>query len=138
MVDFSALFQDVGGAGLGMEVLDAAGDVLGSGDRFRVVAAQGSVLTIHVFGEPGRGGRGRRARGVYTLDIDVLPQVVSVQALSPIPGGPVTSIVLTFQGDRLDPASAEDPANYSVTFLGPGTGGGCPDRGDRRGPADHL
>jgi hypothetical protein len=120
VVDFSALFQDVGGAGLGMEVLNAAGDVLGSGDRFRVVAAQGSVLTVHVFGEPAAAGAAA-GTGVYTLDIDVLPQVVSVQALSPIPGGPVTSIVLTFQGDRLDPASAQDPANYQVTFLGPGT-----------------
>jgi hypothetical protein len=121
VVDFSALFQDVGGAGLGMEVLNAAGGLLGSGDRFRVVAAQGSVLTVHVFGDPAEAGGAAAGSGVYTLDIDVLPQVVSVQALSPIPGGPVTSIVLTFQGDRLDPASAQDPANYSVTFLGPGT-----------------
>jgi hypothetical protein len=119
LVDFSALFQDVEGAGLGMEVLDAAGDVLGSGDRFRVVAAQGAVLTIHVFGEPAAAQVGGPAQGsgVYTLDIDVLPQVVSVKALSPIPGGPVTSIVLTFQGDNLDLASAEDPANYKVSFL---------------------
>ncbi len=120
MVDFSALFQDVGGAGLGMKVMDAAGDVLGTGDRFRVVVAQGSVLTIHVFGEPAEAGGLAQGSGDYTLDIDVLPQVVSVRALSPIPGGPITSIVLTFQGDSLDPASAEDPANYSVIFLGPG------------------
>ena len=46
----------------------------------------------------------------------MLPQVVSVHALSPIPGGPVTSIVLTFQGDNLDPTSAKDPANYTVTL----------------------
>ena len=125
VVDFSALFQDVEGAGLEMEVLDAAGNVLGSGDRFRVVAAQGSVLTIHVFGEPAVDGGPAQGSGVYTLDIDVLPQVVSVQALSPIPGGPVTSIVLTFQGDNLDPASAQDPANYTVSFLG-GVGGAVP------------
>ncbi len=120
-IDFSALFQDVGGAGLGMEVFDAAGDVLGSGARFRVVAAQGSVLTIHVFGEPANTADGlAQGSGIYTLDIDVLPQVVSVHALSPIPGGPVTSIVLTFQGDSLDPAAAENPENYTVIYLGPG------------------
>ena len=67
----------------------------------------------------------------------MLPQVVSVKALSPIPGGPVTSIVLTFQGDNLDPASAQDPANYTV-ILPRGHRGGGPDRGDFRGPADHL
>jgi hypothetical protein len=121
VVDFSALFQNLGGNGLGMEVLDAAGNVLGSGDRFRIVAAQGSVLTIHVFGEPAAAttlsGGLAQGSGVYTLDIDVLPQVVSVRALSPIPGGPVTSIVLTFQGDSLDQASAQDPANYTVLDL---------------------
>jgi hypothetical protein len=125
VVDFSALFKDVGGAGLGMEVLDAAGNVLGSGDRFRIIAAQGSVLTVHVFGEPAAAAAAQ-GTGVYTLDIDVLPQVLSVQALSPIPGGPKTSIVLTFQGDNLDLASAEDPANYSVIYLGPGTPGVIP------------
>jgi hypothetical protein len=129
VIDFSALFQDVGGAGLGMEVRDAAGNVLGSGDRFRIVAAQGSLLTIHIFGEPGAvtpstGGLAQ-GTGVYTLDIVVLPQVVSVQALSPIPGGPVTSIVLTFQGDNLDPVSSQDPANYTVQFLS-GFGGAVP------------
>ena len=64
-----------------MEVLDADGDVLGSGDRFRVVAAQGSVLTIHVFGADRPPGL-PQGTGVYTLDIDVLPQVVSVKPLS--------------------------------------------------------
>jgi hypothetical protein len=119
VVDFSAMFQDVQGAGLGMEVLDAAGHALGSGDRFRIVAAQGSVLTIHIFGELAQTYGLAQGSGVYTLDIDVLPQVVSVQALSPIPGGPATSIVLTLQGDNLDPSAAEDPANYQVIFLGP-------------------
>jgi hypothetical protein len=127
VVDFSTLFQDVGGAGLGIEVLDAAGDVVGAGDRFRLVAAQGELLTIHIFGEPAQAQAGGLAQGtgVYTLDIDVLPRVVSVQALSPLPGGPVTSIVLTFQGDTLDLASAEDRANYTVSFLG-GVGGAVP------------
>src|SRR5262249_46814029 len=36
-----------------------------------------------------------------------------------VPGGPTTSIVLTLQGDRLDPATATDRANYRVTWLGP-------------------
>src|SRR6185503_18786856 len=35
-----------------------------------------------------------------------------------LPGGPTTSLVLTFQGDRLDPGLAEDPSNYNVTWLG--------------------
>jgi hypothetical protein len=129
VVDFSALFQDVQGAGLEMEVRDAAGNVLGFGDRFRVVAARGSVLTVHIFGaadganpNPPPPGLPAQGVGVYTLDIDVLPQVVSVKALSPIPGGPVTSIVLTLQGDKLDLASAENPANYSVFFVA-GSGG---------------
>lgn len=117
VVDFSALFRYAGGAGLGMEVREAGGKVLGSGDRFRVVAPQGRVLTVHVFGQtaPGRA----QGTGVYTLDIDVLPQVVSVRPLSVTPGAPVTSLSLTLQGDRLDPAAAEDPAAYTVTYLGP-------------------
>ena len=35
------------------------------------------------------------------------------------PGGPTASLVLTFQGDRLDPDTAQHPANYTVTWLGP-------------------
>ena len=35
------------------------------------------------------------------------------------PGGPTASLVVTLQGDRLDPATAENPANYRVTWLGP-------------------
>ena len=34
------------------------------------------------------------------------------------PGGPVNTLVVTLQGDRLDPASAEDANNYRVTWLG--------------------
>jgi hypothetical protein len=56
---------------------------------------------------------------VYTLDINVLPQVVGIQAESLLPGGgPATSLIITFQGDRLDPATAQNPANYTVRFLG--------------------
>ena len=71
--------------------------------------------------------------GAYTLDIDTLPQVVAVESQSLLPGfenltsGPTTSIVLVFQGDRLDPATAENPANYTITWLGPD---------GRRGTAD--
>ncbi len=122
-IDFSGGFQATTGAGLAMEVLDAFGHVLGSGERFQISAAQGAVLTLHVFGAAASDGT--RGAGAYTLDIDVLPQVVSVEAqtLLPgqggLPGGPTASLVVTFQGDRLDPTTAEDPANYTVTWLGP-------------------
>jgi len=118
LIDFSGGFQHVEGAGLGMEVLDASGHLLGSGARFRIVAAEGAMLTIHVFGATAPDGT--RCAGAYALDIDVLPQVVSVQAQSVLPGAPATSIVLTLQGDRLDPATAQDPANYTVLSYRPG------------------
>jgi hypothetical protein len=123
ILDFSALFEHIQGAGLSMEVRDAQGNLLGSGARFRVQAHQGDVLTLHVLGLTDAGGQ--RGSGAYTLDIDVLAQVVSVesQPLLPgtgaLPGGPTTSLVVTLQGDRLDPASAENPANYQITWLGP-------------------
>jgi hypothetical protein len=122
-LDFSGRFQATAGAGLRMEVRDAAGNLLGSGERFRVVAPQGAHLTLKVFGVTGADGS--QGTGAYTLDIDTLPQVVSVeaQALLPgqgsAPGGPTASLVLTLQGDRLDPTAAQDPANYTVTWLGP-------------------
>jgi SdrD B-like domain/FG-GAP-like repeat len=124
VLDFSARFDFVQGAGLQMEVLDANGNILGSGPRFRLQVAQGQQLFVHVFGLPAAGGLPQGV-GVYTLDIAVLPQVVSVEAQAFLPGangqpgGPVSSLVLTFQGDRLDPATAENPANYIVTWLGP-------------------
>ena len=117
VLDFAAQFQNVGGGGLQMEVLDAEGDVLGSGTRFRVVAPQGAALTVHVFGVAAPDST--PGSGAYTLDIDVLPQVVSVQAQSALPGGPATSLVITLQGDQLDPTAAENPANYTVTWFGP-------------------
>ena len=123
ILDFSGLFQALGGAGIAMEVTDAAGNLLGSGERFQIVAPQGAVLTLHVYGVAGSGGS--RGTGAYTLDIDVLPRVVSVnaQALLPsataAPGGPTTSLVITLQGDRLDPSTAENPANFTVIWLGP-------------------
>jgi hypothetical protein len=146
LLDFSGLFQGIGGAGLAMEVTDANGRVLGAGERFRISAPQGAVLGLHVFGVPAFGGGfgnggpggiggfgnggpqgngGPPGTGAYTLDIDVLPQVVSIaaQALLPsagaAPGGPTTSLVITLQGDRLDLATAEDPSNYTVVWHGP-------------------
>src|SRR5205823_827022 len=39
------------------------------------------------------------------------------------------SLVITFQGDRLDPATAEDTSNYRITWLGPdGLAGTADDR----------
>jgi FG-GAP-like repeat len=122
ILDFSGLFQGLSGAGIAMEVTDAAGNVLGSGERFQIKAPQGAVLTLHVYGVFNFDGS--RGTGAYTLDVDVLPQVVSIAAeaflpsAGSAPGGPTTSLVITFQGDRLDPATAEDAANYSVIWLG--------------------
>jgi hypothetical protein len=128
VIDISAQFAFQSGAGLAMQVLDANGNPLpasqvlqsatdSTGMRVRVAAAQGTVLLIHVSGAHGT--------GVVTLNVDTLPQVVSVQAESPLPGGPTTSIVLTLQGDTLDLAAAQDPANYTITWAGrdgvPGT-----------------
>ena len=137
VLDFSALFESIEGAGLQMEVRDVAGNLLGSGPRFRVSAAQGAELLVHIFGVPGGGGRGA---GAYTLDVDVLPQLVSIESQPLLPGqqggqnagqpgGPTASLVLTFQGDRLDAATAENPANYRITWLGPdGVAGTADDR----------
>jgi hypothetical protein len=133
VLDFSALFEATEGAGLSMEVLDADGNVLGSGERFRVRAVQGAVLTLHVFGV--EAADGTRGSGAYTLDINVLPQVVSVEAqpllpgVGANPGGPTTSLVVTLQGDRLDLATAEDPTNYRVVWLG---ADGVPNTGDEQ------
>ncbi len=133
VIDFSGGFQASSGAGLAMEVLDRSGNVLGSGQRFQVTAAQGAALTLHVFGAAAADGT--RGAGAYTLDIDVLPQVVSVEAqtLLPgqgaLPGGATASLVVTLQGDRLDPTTAGNPANYTVTWLGPdGTAGTADDQ----------
>jgi hypothetical protein len=123
VIDFSGDFQATTGAGLLMEVRDAAGNLLGSGEHFQINAPQGETLTLHVFGATASDGT--RGAGAYTLDVDVLPQVVSVEAqtLLPgqggLPGGATASLVVTLQGDRLDPATAENPANYTVTWLGP-------------------
>jgi hypothetical protein len=44
-----------------------------------------------------------------------------------LPAGHTTKIVLTLQGDRLDPATAENKTNYRVTWLGPDGQRGTPD-----------
>lgn len=127
VIDFTGNFTALAGAGLSMEVLDSTGAVLASGEHIRLRAGQGQVLTIHVFGLPA--GDGARGSGAYTLDIDALPQVVSVEAQPLLPGGPVASLVLTFQGERLDQSAAADPANYRVTWIGPdGKAGTADDR----------
>ncbi len=117
VIDFAALFQHVQGAGLSMEVLDANGNLLGTGSHFRVRAAQGATLSVRVFGVAD--AQGVRGAGAFSLIVDVLPQVVAVEAQAVLPGAPATSLVLTFQGDRLDPAFAQNVANYRITWLGP-------------------
>jgi hypothetical protein len=123
IVNFSAGFAATAGAGLNMQVLDSQGNVLGSGSQFDVVAAQGEQLTVHIYGQAAAGGA--VGAGAYTLNIDVAPQVVSVvgESLLPgvgnLPGGPTTSLAITFQGDRLDPTEAQNTANYVVTWLSP-------------------
>jgi hypothetical protein len=118
VIDFSGDFSSTFGSGLTMQVLNSQGQVLASGQQSQIVAAQGQVLTLHVSGVVA--SNGSVGAGAYTLDIDVLPQVVSVQAEPALPGlsSLVTSLVITFQGDRLDPVTAENPANYTVTWLG--------------------
>lgn len=122
IIYFGGFFTAEGGAGLSMEVLDSAGNVLATGERFRLRVAHGKELLVRVFGV--EDGNGVSGTGAYSLNINVLPQVVSVSA-EPLlpgqgdrPGGPTGLLVLTFQGDRLDLDVAENPANYSVTFLG--------------------
>src|SRR5262249_4922798 len=45
------------------------------------------------------------------------------------PGGPTTSLVVTFQGARLDATAAQDAHNYVITYLGAdGKVGGGDDR----------
>ena len=112
VLDFSGLFQAQGGAGLEMEVLDAHGHVLGSGARFQVVVPQGAVLTLHVFGVPAPTARRHRrlhARHRRAAAGRLRPGRGAAARRQRRPGGPTASLVLTFQGDRLDPATAEDP-----------------------------
>src|SRR5262249_22721810 len=49
MIDFSGGFTNEEGAGLRMEVVKASGEVVGSGERFRIVAKQRETLFVHVF-----------------------------------------------------------------------------------------
>ena len=129
VLDFSGGFANEEGAGLMMEVLDAAGNVLAAGERIRLVAEQGEELFVHVF------AAGADAGGAYTLVINTLPQVAAIEAhsllpgIGELPGGPTTSLVFVFQGDRLNVASAENKENYTVLWLGAdGVRGGGDDR----------
>jgi hypothetical protein len=128
VVDISALFANVAGPGLAMQVVDpATGEILASSNHAQVIVHQGATLLVHVFGLGGSG------TGAYSLDVDVLPQVVSVEAQPLLPDprrpgvGPCASLVITFQGDRLDPTTAEDPAKYQVVWFGPDDIAGTPD-----------
>jgi hypothetical protein len=118
VVDISALFGNLVGSGLSMVVTDPAGNVY-AGPRVRIVAAQGEVLTIHIFGNSPVGtGSSVPGAGTYVLDIDVLPQVVGIQAEAADPSiSAITSLVITLQGDRLDTTAAQNPANYSIRYL---------------------
>ncbi|HEY2827861.1 MAG TPA: VCBS repeat-containing protein, partial [Pirellulales bacterium] len=122
VLDFSGGFVNQEGAGLAMEVVAANGKILGSGERLRLAAHQGQMLYLHVFGK--KNVNGIAGAGAYTLIIDSLPQLVSVEAPSLLPGfrnltgGPTTSLVLAFQGDRLDAGTAQNPSNYIVTWAG--------------------
>jgi hypothetical protein len=123
VMDFSSGFADQVGAGLSMEILDSHGNKLAAGDRVRFTAHQGETLVVHIFGNTGSGNV--KGLGAYTLVIDALPQVASAEAQSLLPGqnnqsgGPTTNITLQIQGDRLDAATAQNVANYAVTWLGP-------------------
>jgi hypothetical protein len=122
VLDFSAGFAHLEGPGLASQVLDADGNVLGEGPRLRLQVAQGEELFVRIFSVEDIAGD--RGFGAFTLNIAALPQVVGVEAVWPIPGvndlpgGPVSSLVITLQGERLDLRAAQDPANYRVTWLG--------------------
>lgn len=133
VLDFSAGFGVEAGGGLRMQVTDAAGNLLGSGARLRIVAAQGAELFVRVFGMAD--DHGIAGSGAYTLIVNTLPQVAAIQAQRLLDGsdgqsgGPTTSIVIVLQGDRLDATAAENPNNYRVTWLGnDGVKGGGDDR----------
>lgn len=133
VLDFSAGFGIEAGGGLRMQVTDAAGSLLGSGARLRIVAEQGAELFVRVFGVADEDDI--TGSGAYTLIVNTLPQVAAIQAQRLLAGsgdqsgGPTTSIVIVLQGDRLDAAAAENPDNYRVTWLGAdGVKGGGDDR----------
>lgn len=131
VMDFNGGFLATHGAGLDMQVTDLAGNVLASGEHIRLRLPQGQRLILHVLGVAASDGS--RGAGAYTLDVDVLPQVVSVAAEPLLAGknggGPASTLVITLQGDRLDPTTAQDPSNYTVTWLGPdGIAGTTDDR----------
>jgi hypothetical protein len=122
-LDISAGFAHQDTLGLGMEVLDVAGNQLAAGERVRVRARQGETLFIRIYGVEDE--KGARGAGAYTLVINTLPQVAAVEAQSFLPGvgnrpgGPTSSLTLVLQGDRLQPETSQEPDHYRVTWLGP-------------------
>lgn len=123
VLDISGGFSSQSGPGLQLEVLDESGHQLASGERLRLTRSQGESLYVRVLGATDASGN--HGSGAYTLVIDVLPQIIGVEAQALLPGqgdrpgGPTASLVLISQGDRLKLATAEDPASYHVTWLGP-------------------
>ena len=87
VLNIAGNFEHTRGGGLQLQVTDAAGNVLGvgladeagnaerGGQSFRIAAKQGQKLYLHVFGQTDASGI--PGSGAYTLNIDVLPQVVS-------------------------------------------------------------
>ncbi len=122
IIDISSGINHVGGAGIQMEVFSAEGQILAKGSRVRLRAPQGSVNYVRISGIESNGVLGT---GAYTLVINTLPQVVAVEAQALLPGiggkpgSSASSLVVTFQGDRLDPLTAQDPENYRVVYWGP-------------------
>ena len=132
ILDVSGLFQDVAGPGLALELRDAATGVQPASSLW-FCARRGPGAGPH-FARLRRLGSGRGARcGRLYAGSRRVAATRLFQAQTPLPGqggqpgGPTSSLVLTFQGDRLDPATAQDPAHYRVTWLGPD---GRPDTAD--------
>lgn len=123
VLDFSAGFNYQQGSGLAMEVLDESGHVIGAGERLRLIARQSETLYVRIYAQSNEGEE--LGIGAYSLVVNTLPQVIAVEAESFLPGaiegtkGPTTSLVMVFQGERLDPLDAENPDFYRVTWLGP-------------------
>ncbi len=121
VMDISSGIDHLSASGIQMEVLDSEGHVLADGSRVRIRASQGSALYVHLFGIKTNGILGT---GAYTLVINALPQVVSVEAPALLPGiggksgSSASSLVITFQGDRLEPSAAQDRQNYEVIYWG--------------------
>ena len=76
VLDISGGFANEEGPGLFIQVFDDDGKLLSEGERFRVIAAQGEKLRLHVFGKEVDGVIGA---GAYTLIVNTLPQVAEIE-----------------------------------------------------------